>query len=83
MPQTKTWRDLGFDIDEPASRVLSGEDWFARQPEATQLRIMGPARMQALQDGVPFSSLAQRRSTPGWRDSFVPTPVRDLVGASA
>lgn len=80
-PLTKTWRQLGFDIDEPPSRLGAGEEWFARQPEATQLAIMGPERLRALQDGVPFDRLVQRRSTPGWRDSLVPTPARDLIAA--
>lgn len=79
MPQTKSWRELGFDMNEPASTVTSGADWFAGQPEAVQLQIMGPARLERLNDGVPFSDLVQRRSTPGWRDSFVPVPVADLA----
>lgn len=79
MPQTKSWRDLGFDIDEPASIVTSGQDWFAGQPDDVRLAIMGPSRLQLLDDGVPFSDLVQRRSTPGWRDSLVPTPVVDLA----
>jgi SPP1 gp7 family putative phage head morphogenesis protein len=80
MPQTKTWRELGFDVDEPDPLVISGEEWFLEQPESVQLQIMGAARLQALEDGVPFDALVQRRSTPGWRDSLVPTPVGELVG---
>jgi SPP1 gp7 family putative phage head morphogenesis protein len=75
MPQTKTWRQLGFDVDEPPSTVTSGPDWFAGQPETVQLAIMGPTRLRAVNDGTPFSDLVQRRTTPGWRDSLVPVPA--------
>lgn len=81
-PQTKTWRELGFDMDEPAPTVRSGADWFAGQPEGVQLQIMGPARLDALNSGaITFDDLTMRRSTAGWRDSIVPTPVGELVPA--
>lgn len=80
-PLTKSWRQLGFDIDEPPSVIGTGGEWFARQPESVQLQIMGPERLQALRDGTPFDRLVQRRLTPGWRDSLVPTPARDLIAA--
>lgn len=80
MPVTKSWQELGFSgMMEPSSTVTSGEDWFWSQPESVQTKIMGATRMQALNDGVPFAELVSRRSTPGWRDSLVPTPAGELV----
>lgn len=83
LPLAKTWRELGFDIDEPASVVPDAEQVFAALPEASQLQIMGPDRLKALRDGTAtFADLSTRRSTPGWRDSWAPTPVKDLRRAS-
>lgn len=79
-PKTRSWEDLGFDVDEPDDLIVPGDEWFAAQPEATQLSIMGPARLDALRSGaVSFTDLATVRHTQGWRDSIVPTPVAQLI----
>lgn len=83
-PVTKSWRQLGFDIDEPPSAVPDAREWFASQPADTQLAIMGPSRLEALQSGgVGWDDLSARRTTDGWRDSYGVTPVRDLSAAKA
>lgn len=80
LPVTKTWRELGFDIDEPASVLPDAETVFGALSPAEQLAVMGPARLQALNDGVvSLADMSQRRTTPGWRDSWAPTPVSDLL----
>lgn len=80
LPKTKTWRELGFDLDEPASILPDARTVFDGLPQVQRLAIMGPARLQALDDGlVGMLDMAQRRSTPGWRDSWAPTPARDLL----
>ena len=79
VPLTKSWRDLGFDLDEPPSLVRSGADEFADLSQADQLAVMGRARLDALNAGTPFADLTTRRQTDGWRDSYAPTPVRDLA----
>lgn len=80
VPLVKPWRQLGFDLREPASVVRSGPEWFDGLPEDRQERIVGPARLEALKSGrVSWADLSQRRRTTGWRDSLVPTPVKDLV----
>lgn len=81
-PRTKSWRDLGFDIDEPADQIPDAEDWFRSLPRAQQARIMGPARLALLdQSAISWADLARRRDNPDWRPSYVPTPVRDLTPA--
>ena len=78
-PITKTWRELGFAIDEPPSAVPDARVWFAGQDQATQLQIMGPSRLEALQSGaVGWDDLSTKRTTDGWRDSYGVTAVRDL-----
>ena len=81
MVRTKTWQELGIDLDEPADTRLSAQDHFRSLPEATQLQIMGAARLKALNDGAPWSSLTTEKPNVDWRRSFQPTPVRDLQPA--
>jgi len=79
-PITKSWRDLGFDIDEPPSVIPDAQTVFNALPRDQQLAIMGPGRLAALDNGqATWADLPMRRSTDGWRDSFVPTPVSALT----
>lgn len=84
IPVTRSWRDLGFDIDEPPSVFPDAQEWFDAQPAAVQREIMGPARLELLKSGqVSWSDLASKRVSPGWRDSIAPTTVRALTGSVA
>jgi SPP1 gp7 family putative phage head morphogenesis protein len=79
-PQTRPWRALGFDIDEPPSLVPDAQARFTALPRATQVQIMGPGRLAALDSGqVTWTDLARRTPNPGWRDSYTSTPVSALV----
>jgi hypothetical protein len=76
VPVTKSWKDLGIDIDEPEPTATGSQAWFDSQPEATQRKILGPAKYAAYQRGdFPMSKWAVRRSNDGWRDSYVPAPA--------
>lgn len=79
-PLVKPWSQLGFTIKEPPTTLVSGPDWFAAQPEATQLAILGPERLDLLQGGkTTWPALSSKRTVPGWRDSYGPTPAASLV----
>lgn len=79
-PITKTWRELGYDLEEPPSLVRDARATFMGLPEEQQLAIMGPQRLDLFLSGrVAWSDLATVRQTEGWRDSIVPTPVRRLA----
>lgn len=79
-PKTASWRDLGFDIDEPADVIPDAETAFRALPHADQVKIMGPRRLALLNRGaITWQDLVRRRQNPGWRDSYTPTPVRDLA----
>lgn len=79
-PQTKSWRDLGFDIDEPPSLLPDAETVFRAMPRTDQLTVMGPGRLAALDDGrAQWADLSKLRTTPGWRDSWAPRPVSDFA----
>jgi SPP1 gp7 family putative phage head morphogenesis protein len=79
LPKLRTWRELGFDVDEPPDLTPDAASRFAALPPADQLAVMGPTRLAALRDGTAtLADMATRRTTSGWRDSYAPTPVRDL-----
>ncbi|KQI67039.1 hypothetical protein AN189_17600 [Loktanella sp. 3ANDIMAR09] len=68
-PETKSWRELGFDIDElaPATRAsvngqvaadLKFEDWLAKRSQAEQDDILGNGRAALWRDGkISFRDL--------------------------
>lgn len=80
LPITKSWRQLGFDIDDPPSVVPDAQATFRALPRDDQLAVMGKARLDLLDSGdATWADLSQRRTTSGWRDSFAPTPVSALT----
>lgn len=85
VPVAKMWAELGFtDIAEPEDLFPDAKTWFAGQPEETQVAIMGRRRLELLTSGqVGWDDLATVRHTPGWRDSWVPTPVKTLARRAA
>lgn len=81
-PVTKSWRELGFDLDEPPSITPDARTWFDSQPVAVQRDILGPGVHALYASGVvSWEDLAVRRSNPGWRDSVVPARLVDLQPA--
>lgn len=78
--KTKSWKELGFDIDEPADSIPDARAWFDNLTDDSQLAIMGPTRLKLLNDGsIGWDDLSTLNKSTGWRDSFVQTPVRDLI----
>ena len=76
VPVAKSWRDLGFDVEEPPDRFPDADRWFDGLPEADRRELLGPSRYEAWQAGdYPRDRWATVRSTDGWRDSYVPSPV--------
>lgn len=79
-PVTKSWRDLGFDLDEPDSALPDAAEVFDGLDQADQVAILGRGRYQAWQAGkLPMSAWAVRQSNSGWRDSVVPVRVPTSV----
>jgi SPP1 gp7 family putative phage head morphogenesis protein len=78
-PKALSWAALGFDIDEPEDAIEDAQAAFQALPDDEQLQIMGPARLARLNSGaVAWADLARLKQNPGWRPSYVTTPVRDL-----
>jgi SPP1 gp7 family putative phage head morphogenesis protein len=72
-PVTKSWADLGIDIDEPEPAATGSQAWFDSRDDATQRKILGPAKYAAYRRGdFPMSQWAVKRHNDGWRDSYVP-----------
>lgn len=77
-PLTKSWADLGIDLDEPESVLPDARATFEALPRADQLRILGPVRLKALEAGsIAWEDLSVLRTSKGWRDSWVAVPVQD------
>lgn len=78
-PRSKTWREMGFDIDEPPSLLPEAEAWFQDLPEAEQIDIMGPKRWLLYQQGdATWADMNTIRHNDGWRDSITVTPLNQL-----
>nr|WP_231366505.1 phage minor head protein [Zhihengliuella flava] len=78
--KTKSWRDLGFNIDEPEDDLPDAHAWFDNLDDSSQLRVMGPTRLDLLNSGkVTWADLTTRHSADGWRDSMTATSVADLI----
>ena len=76
IPVPKSWRELGFDVDEPVGIYQAGRDWFDEQPEKVQVAIMGPERLRRLRDGsLAWDDIPLKKSNPGWRDSIGIRPL--------
>lgn len=76
VPVTRSWRDLGHDIDEPDGQFPDARRWFDDQPDDVQRRIMGPARLDALRAGrLEWDDMAVLHDNPGWRPSWAIAPV--------
>lgn len=76
VPTTKSWADLGIDVEEPPSLLPDPAAKFDGLDEETQRGILGPKRYDAWKSGdYPMESWSQKRTTDGWRDSYGVSPV--------
>lgn len=76
VPVVKPWAELGHVIPEPPSLIPDARAWFDSLPVDTKRDILGRTRYAAYAAGAyPMSAWVVRRSTPGWRDSYVVSPA--------
>jgi hypothetical protein len=58
----------------------TGEEWFNKQPKATQLQILGKGRYKLYQDGnLDFSKLAQIKHDDTWGATIQQRPLKELA----
>ncbi|GAA5229257.1 phage minor head protein [Arthrobacter cryoconiti] len=77
---TKSWAELGFTgITEPDDIFPDAQAWYENLTPDSQTKIMGKTRRDLLvKDEIEWSDLAKRQDNPGWRQSYVVTPLKDL-----
>lgn len=79
LPVSKSWRELGFNLDDPPDITPDARAWFDQLPNRDQLAMMGPERYDLFQSGqIGWDDLTQLRHSPAWRDSYGLTPVNVL-----
>jgi SPP1 gp7 family putative phage head morphogenesis protein len=72
VPVTKSWAELGFTgiPDRRSQPAQNGAEWFAAQPKATQLRIVGPAKLKRIEEGtLTLKALVGVRNDRDWGKS--------------
>ncbi len=85
VPKTISYRDLGITgIPDPVAPFESGEDWFGKQPEATQRQAMGPAMFKAYKDNrFSFRDLSRPYQDEVYGELLREASLRDLLGEQA
>jgi len=79
LPITISYRELGLDVDEPEFQRELGRDWFERQDEGTQRRMMGPGLYDAWKAGtVKLEDMPKRVEDRTWGNSWQVSSLREL-----
>lgn len=78
VPITRTWKDLGFDLPEPA-QPETGAAWFARQSEATQRAMLGPTAYPLFVKGNITLADFVEEGTNRWGPYTAQRPLRDVL----
>ncbi len=81
---TKSYREMGIDVDEPDFTREKGIDWFNRQTEATQRHMMGKGKYEAWKDGkFQLTDIPKLVTNAVWGNSWVPRSLKDLLESAA
>lgn len=82
VPWVRTWAELGYDVPDQAQDYGSGAEWFARQDENVQRRVLGRAKLAAYRAGeLTLGDLAGAQRTRAWGKTLVETSLTTAVGA--
>lgn len=79
---TRSWEELGFTGIEDTGLDLEAQRdaWFENLTDGTQRSILGPGKYELWQNGqITWNDLSTRVDNPGWRASYIETPLKDLV----
>lgn len=83
VPVPKTWRELGYDIDEVVKPKPTGIEAFDKLTDAQKMQVLGPAKFEAYQAGdLTLPDLVGRRFDPKWGSMRYERSMRE-VGLSA
>ena len=78
VPETSTYRDLGLDVDMPPPPE-NARDWFGRQSQASQEKILGAERLRALNSGkLSWENMMRRTTNKTWGPGLSIVPISEL-----
>lgn len=81
LPRTFTWAELGFSAVPERPEIETGEDWFARQSEATQLQHLGPGKTALYRSGrIGLMDIVGERIDPRWGLARYEKSLSDIAG---
>ena len=80
LPITKTYRELGIDVDEPDFKRELGTAWLLRQPEGTQAQILGTLYDPWKAGEFELEDIPKQVRSDVWGNSWVPKALKELVG---
>ena len=80
LPITKTYRELGIDVDEPDFKRELASDWFQRQDEATQRKMMGKLYDPWKAGEFKLEDIPKQVGSDVWGNSWVPRSAKELEG---
>jgi len=82
VPLTKSWRELGFDMDEVESQVPeTGIEAFGQLFDTEQLKVLGPAKYAAWKEGrFNLNDLVGRKYDPQWGWTRYEKSLVELLG---
>ena len=84
LPETKSYAELGIDAPEPQFNDESAQEWFERQDEATQRKMMGTGKYEAWKAGeFKLEDIPHKTTDAVWGDSWTPKPLYELLGEDA
>lgn len=88
VPITKSYREMGIDVDEPDFSREKGLDWFNRQEEGVQREIftrsIAKSAFDAWKDGkFELEDVPRLVENATWGNSWVPKSLKDLVAMGA
>jgi len=84
VPNTVSYRDLGFDVDMPAQEIESGQSWFDAQNEATQRKMLGNAKYDAWRQGrITLDALVTERDDPVYGPMRSESSLLGILGDEA
>jgi SPP1 gp7 family putative phage head morphogenesis protein len=82
LPITPTYRELGFNVDEPDRQTETARQWFEAQPEGAQRAQMGKGKFEAWKAGAfDLGDLSVETADVVWGSMRVERTLKDLMPA--
>lgn len=83
-PKCKSWKELGFDVEERVVEKETGIQAFERLSEEDKLKILGPAKYLAYKDGqITLKDLVGRRFSERWGSMRYEKSLKAVLGEKA